>query len=1243
MVDQRCPMCGEANPPENEVCQYCDARIKPLGDLSEEGNQPGLSENQVTGSAEQTFFTGKAEVSQPDLHLSKVEDRTDGENSSFTRKETPKKTGLTDFLRELREPDVDGGRKPDVKRDEIHQARKQAGGSDSSIISGVMGLLRGRRASDKGSSSKDEDVKVEDTHDPQQEPKDKTTSSQRFGVTGFLRGLRRTIDKKDEESDISSGGEGQGISPGVVGDEDLVEIIQNEVLSMEKPGLGTDELIDLRELDDSWGDDQPEADGDQDKPEDDSLTLDGWEGLEPIFPDKTQMMKLVDDFKLIEKALPEDQVLDEDEGEPLIQPDSIEGAGQDEMVDEGDTYIETGLTGLLRDFSAKEEEISIEDFELDRFDDISMEGDEQTGNLRKTGLTDILVSFPGEEDTPLEEEGQDAQDEAEIYIQKTGLTDLLRSFPSEGEAVSSEGDEQEPASESSADVSEEVEPHQKTGMTDLLIRFPSDEGELIPTDVTEQGSPLQDSEDKPEEIELYQKTGLTDLLKSFPSDEEVIIPSEPEQAPLQKTPEEESEDESDEIEAVQKTGLTGLLSDFFSREGQISEEELDLDLEESPSVSEAQDEAVPRLKTGLTEPLPDLPEEDIHTLDDEDGFSFLVDIDTEKTPGGESLSGEEELVSQDKMEGDESAHSGPFQSEDVSLKEPSADSLADQEFDQDIIEEEHATPGKDESELEIRDDDLKYLTEEMPESQISQLDFDEAPDWLDQTRDQALPFYTSSGEMPDWLSDLPKEGTEITSSEEGEVESGIPAWLKEFSVGSFGHKEDRVDREEGPIQKSVDWDDLNEAQVSYEEGDDSPPQGVETTGKQESREDAFDHGITDDIPLAPAELPQWMEAMRPVVTVVPSQPIEVESDSRVESAGPLAGMRGLLPAEPDVAREVKSHSPADKLKVTERQKVHAGLLEELFNERFAPLQGSRKTRDKSQGYLRIIVAIVILLAILWSILWTRENRAETPAIHPETTEVQRLVNNLPASSKVLLAFDYDPGFSPELDSAARPVIRHLLNRGILLTLVSTSPVGPVIAERFVGLLSAQQVYVRNQDYVNLGFIPGGSLGLLGFAQSPQRTLPYSLDSLPAWEGTGRNASLPLEGINAIDDFSMILVIVDKPDVARTWIEQVLPVLQEQGQTTPMVMVISAQAEPLIRSYYETTPRQIQGLLVGVRHGREYARLMNEELFPDWHGDTFGMGLVAASLLIAVGGVVNLATTLFPKIKSPDDEVDGDHR
>ena len=59
--------------------------------------------------------------------------------------------------------------------------------------------------------------------------------------------------------------------------------------------------------------------------------------------------------------------------------------------------------------------------------------------------------------------------------------------------------------------------------------------------------------------------------------------------------------------------------------------------------------------------------------------------------------------------------------------------------------------------------------------------------------------------------------------------------------------------------------------------------------------------VVDDAAMAPATLPTWLEAMRPVDSFRSVMDMESSDSQSVESAGPLAGLRGVLMAEPVVA------------------------------------------------------------------------------------------------------------------------------------------------------------------------------------------------------------------------------------------------------------------------------------------------------------------------------------------------------
>jgi hypothetical protein len=110
----------------------------------------------------------------------------------------------------------------------------------------------------------------------------------------------------------------------------------------------------------------------------------------------------------------------------------------------------------------------------------------------------------------------------------------------------------------------------------------------------------------------------------------------------------------------------------------------------------------------------------------------------------------------------------------------------------------------------------------------------------------------------------------------------------------------------------------------------------------------------------------------------------------------------------------------------------------------------------------------------------------------------------------------------------------------------------------------------------------------------------------------------LQNVQGVGNFALVVVITENPDTARYWIEQVQPALL----STPMVMVLSAQAEPLVRPYYEAIPRQIQGMVTGLAGGAAYEHLMPRDGLARRYWDAYSTGIVAVGLLILLGGIFN---------------------
>jgi hypothetical protein len=366
--------------------------------------------------------------------------------------------------------------------------------------------------------------------------------------------------------------------------------------------------------------------------------------------------------------------------------------------------------------------------------------------------------------------------------------------------------------------------------------------------------------------------------------------------------------------------------------------------------------------------------------------------------------------------------------------------------------------------------------------------------------------------------------------------------------------------------------------------------------------------------LEKGELPSWVQAMRPVADVMADANIEAApspSDQPVEERGPLTGLRGVLPAGIEIGLTRKPPTYSIKLQVGESQQKHSSRLERSIASEGEPGALQKVERISSARILRWIIAAVLLIVVGLTVI-SGLDLGMVGVVYPkETGALLTSISELPPNAPVLVVFDYQPALSGELEAAAAPVMNDLLLKGARITILSTTPTGPALAERFMHNTQGQHNYQAGQQYVNLGYLAGGPAGVLDFATEPLVAAPFTVSGENAW------ALLPLQNIQNLSDFSLVLILTDDADVGRVWIEQAGP---ELG-AAPMAMVISAQAEPMIRPYYDSG--QIKGLVTGLAGGYAYGSAGPAKAY--WNA--YGMGMLAAEIMIMVGAVWSAISAL----------------
>jgi hypothetical protein len=385
--------------------------------------------------------------------------------------------------------------------------------------------------------------------------------------------------------------------------------------------------------------------------------------------------------------------------------------------------------------------------------------------------------------------------------------------------------------------------------------------------------------------------------------------------------------------------------------------------------------------------------------------------------------------------------------------------------------------------------------------------------------------------------------------------------------------------------------------------------------------------ITNADAIAPGELPSWVQAMRPVDAGISQAAAALTADRTLETRGALAGLQGVLPAAPGYAPTSKPKPYSIKLQASEEQLSHAALLEQILSAETSPVSiGSFAALGTSRALRWLLV--VLFFVILPAVLFMRTTFFALPDSMYVPIEVGGALNaaqSIPQDAPVLAIFDYDPARAGEVESIAMPMFDQLILRRSRLTFVSTAETGAVLAERLIssGYLAGHN-YQSGVQYLNLGYLPGGQMGIRAFAENPVEAAPYAfaqtsmLDFAPvsAW------TMPPLAGVNSLPQFAALVLITDDADSARAWIEQTT---STRG-STPFVVISSAQAAPMLQPYFASG--QISGLVSGLHGGALFEQYNNQK--PGTaraYWDAYSIGMLLAMALILGGGLISLVLGL----------------
>lgn len=467
---------------------------------------------------------------------------------------------------------------------------------------------------------------------------------------------------------------------------------------------------------------------------------------------------------------------------------------------------------------------------------------------------------------------------------------------------------------------------------------------------------------------------------------------------------------------------------------------------------------------------------------------------------------------------------------------------------------------------------LEPVTPPAPVDESAPIDAPAIPSWLKEEKATEPPPappqpVESLPAEPDWLKKpAVEQATDISEAE-------IPDWLKEFKPteeASTGEPliealEETTAETKSQVQSTYD----QRAPITPEVED--IPDWLRTP-EPTTPEPVIEASLEELQPALPENVPDWIAALKPAPAAAPV------AEEPVETAGPLAGLRGVLPLALAIA---EPHTPP-KSTPSAMHKEAADLFASILSAPAVPTTTPAKKPGRVWTmrpfiYLLLALAVLIPFFIPFDLAGSSLRTLGTP-----TEKFYETIQALPANSTIAIAFDYDPGAAWEMDLQARALLRHLVQKNIKVVALSTVDTGAVIAQRDLNdAVGNASNYVYGINYVNLGYLPGNEAGLASLADRGFAVFARDLVNNQEISKLPATASL-----KTLRDTQLVIVLTSSEDALKAWMEQVQP-----RAGVKIAAGVSAAVEPKARAYQSAN--QLAALMSGAIGAAQYEILSGQ--------------------------------------------------
>jgi hypothetical protein len=179
--------------------------------------------------------------------------------------------------------------------------------------------------------------------------------------------------------------------------------------------------------------------------------------------------------------------------------------------------------------------------------------------------------------------------------------------------------------------------------------------------------------------------------------------------------------------------------------------------------------------------------------------------------------------------------------------------------------------------------------------------------------------------------------------------------------------------------------------------------------------------------------------------------------------------------------------------------------------------------------------------------------------------------------RVLFSFDYDPSAKPELQPAAKAMIKHAIERDLRIVVIALWPMGVSLADEIYQELSDSLVY--GKTFINLGYKAGGLVTIQAMGNDFAGVFPVDVS------GEDINNFEIMQGISGFSDFAFVTTLSAGTPGMKEWI-----MVAGDSFGLPVTGATTAVSAPGFLPYINAQ-RQLNGMVAGLKAAAEYEKLI----------------------------------------------------